>query len=210
MGGAPTSHTHVWEQDGPDTLLLLHGTGGDEHDLLALGRVLAPGASLLSPRGNVLEGAMPRFFKRLAEGIFDLADLERRTKELAAFVREAGEQYGFDLDRLTTVGFSNGANIAASVILRDPGLLKRAILFRAMVPFEPQQPPRLDGTNVYLGAGRLDPIIPASNVERLAAILRDGGASVTLDWQVAGHGLTKADVDSARQWLERQAVGGRR
>ena len=207
---APVSHKHVWEQGGPDTLLLLHGTGGDEHDLLALGRELAPGASLLSPRGNVLEGAMPRFFKRLAEGVFDLADLERRTKDLAAFVREAAESYDFDLDRITAVGFSNGANIAASVLLRDPGLLKRAVLFRAMVPFEPEQPPRLKGTSVYIGAGRLDPIIPQANVERLAAILRDGGATVTLDWQPAGHGLTKADVDNARDWLEKQAVGGRR
>ena len=153
---------------------------------------------------------MPRFFKRLAEGVFDLADLERRTKELAAFVREAAESYGFDLDRLTAVGFSNGANIAASVILRDPELLKRAVLFRAMVPFEPPQLPRLDGTGVYLGAGRLDPIIPAANVERLAAILRAGGASVTLDWQVAGHGLTKNDVDRAREWLENQPVAGSR
>jgi len=207
---APVSHKHVWEQGGPDTLLLLHGTGGDEHDLLALGRELAPGASLLSPRGNVLEGAMPRFFKRLAEGVFDLADLERRTKDLAAFVREAAESYDFDLDRITAVGFSNGANIAASVLLRDPGLLKRAVLFRAMVPFEPEQPLRLEGTSVYIGAGRLDPIIPQANVERLAAILRDGGAAVTLDWQPAGHGLTKADVDNARDWLEKQAVGGRR
>ena len=207
---APASHKHVWEQGGPDTLLLLHGTGGDEHDLLALGRELAPGASLLSPRGNVLEEAMPRFFKRLAEGVFDLADLERRTKDLAAFVREAAESYGFDLDRVTAVGFSNGANIAASVLLRDPGLLKRAVLFRAMVPYEPEQPPRLKGTSVYIGAGRLDPIIPQANVERLAAILRDGGATVTLDWQPAGHGLTKADVDNARYWLEKQAVGGRR
>ena len=207
---APVSHKHVWEQGGPDTLLLLHGTGGDEHDLLALGGELAPGASLLSPRGNVLEGAMPRFFKRLAEGVFDLADLERRTRDLAAFVREAAESYDFDLDRITAVGFSNGANIAASVLLRDPGLLKRAVLFRAMVPFEPEQPPRLKGTSVYIGAGRLDPIIPQANVERLAAILRDGGAAVTLDWQPAGHGLTKADVDNARDWLEKQAVGGRR
>ena len=207
---APVSHKHVWEQGGPDTLLLLHGTGGDEHDLLALGRELAPGASLLSPRGNVLEGAMPRFFKRLAEGVFDLADLERRTRDLAAFVREAAESYDFDLDRITAVGFSNGANIAASVLLRDPGLLKRAVLFRAMVPFEPEQPPRLKGTSVYIGAGRLDPIIPQANVERLAAILRNSGAAVTLDWQPAGHGLTKADVDNARYWLEKQAVGGRR
>ena len=207
---APVSHKHVWEQGGPDTLLLLHGTGGDEHDLLALGRELAPDASLLSPRGNVLEGAMPRFFRRLAEGVFDLADLERRTKELAAFLREAAESYGFDVDRVTAVGFSNGANIAASVLLRDPGLLKRAILFRAMVPFEPEQTPRLEGTSVYIGAGRLDPIIPQANVERLAAILRDGGAAVTLDWQPAGHGLTKMDVDNAREWMKTQPVAGSR
>ena len=201
---APAGHAHVWEQGGPDTLLLLHGTGGDERDLLSLGKVLAPGASLLSPRGNVLEGAMPRFFRRLAEGVFDLVDLELRSRELAAFVRDASRAYGFALDHLTAVGFSNGANIAASVILRDPGLLKRAILFRAMVPFEPKEQTRLEGTSVYIGAGRIDPIIPASNVERLAAILRAGGADVTLDWQSAGHGLTKSDVDNAKAWLERR------
>lgn len=206
----PVTHRHVWEQGGPDTLLLLHGTGGDEHDLITLGRVLAPDASILSPRGNVLEGAMPRFFRRLAEGVFDLADLELRTKELAAFVREASKTYGFSLERLTAVGFSNGANIAASVILRDPGLLTRAILFRAMLPFEPAAQPELDGTHVYIGAGRLDPIIPVANVERLASILRAGGADVTLDWQTAGHGLTKEDVDNAKRWMEKQAVGGRR
>ena len=204
------THRHVWEQGAPDTLLLLHGTGGDEHDLITLGRVLAPGASILSPRGNVLEGAMPRFFKRLAEGVFDLADLELRTRELAAFVREASRTYGFSLDRLTAVGFSNGANIAASMILREPDLLKRAILFRAMVPFEPEIQPELDGTSVYIGAGRLDPIIPAASVERLTAILRAGGADVTLDWQTAGHGLTKEDVENAKRWMERQPVGGGR
>ena len=199
---APTSHVHVWEQGGRDTLLLLHGTGGDERDLLDLGRTLAPGASLLSPRGNVLEGTMPRFFKRLAEGVFDLADLEIRTRELAAFVRESSDSYGFELGRLTALGFSNGANIAASIIFREPNLLKRAILFRAMVPFEPATQPRLEGTTIYLGAGRMDPIIPASNVERLVKILRDGGADLTLDWQKAGHGLTQSDVDNAKRWME--------
>ena len=206
----PVTHRHVWEQGGADTLLLLHGTGGDEHDLITLGRVLAPGASILSPRGNVLEGAMPRFFKRLAEGVFDLADLELRTRELGAFVREASKNYGFSLERLTAVGFSNGANIAASVILREPDLLKRAILFRAMLPFEPETQPELDGTSVYIGAGRLDPIIPAANVERLTAILRAGGADVTLDWQTAGHGLTKEDVENAKRWMGRQSVAGSR
>lgn len=199
---APATHAHVWEKAGPDTLLLLHGTGGDEHDLIALGRVLAPGASILSPRGNVLEGKMPRFFRRLAEGVFDLADLELRTRELAVFVRESSAAYDFDLGRLTAVGFSNGANIAASVLLREPGLLERAVLFRAMVPYEPERQPRLEGTSVYMGAGRADPIIAPSNVERLATLLRGGGANVTLDWQPAGHGLTKSDVDNAKRWME--------
>jgi predicted esterase len=200
---APATHAHIWEQGSEDTLLLLHGTGGDERDLITLGRVLSPGASLLSPRGNVLEGSMSRFFKRLAEGVFDLEDLALRTKELADFIRASSQAYDFDLGRLVAVGFSHGANIAASVMLTEPELLKRAVLLRAMVPFEPATQPRLDDTRVYIGAGRMDPIIPPANTERLAEIFRGGGADVTLDWQVAGHGLTKADVDNARRWLEK-------
>ena len=191
----------MWEPGGVDTLLLLHGTGGNERDLLGLGRALVPGAALLSPRGNILEGSMPRFFRRLAEGVFDLSDLELRTRELAAFVREAAEVYGFGVERLTAVGFSNGANIAASLLLREPEVLSGAVLFRAMVPFEPDAPPALYGKRVYLGAGRADPIVPRESVERLAAILSEGGAEVTLDWQPAGHGLTDADVSAARRWF---------
>lgn len=197
----PTSHAHVWEPGGDRTLLLLHGTGGNERDLLELGRALAPGAALLSPRGNVLEGSMPRFFRRLSEGVFDLPDLAHRTRELGAFVREAADAYGFAPSRVTAVGFSNGANIAASLLLREPDLLEGAILFRAMLPFEPETIPALAGTRVYLGAGRADPIVPHDSIERLAAILRTGGADVTLDWQQAGHGLTNADVAAARRWL---------
>jgi phospholipase/carboxylesterase len=146
---------------------------------------------------------MYRFFRRLKEGVFDLVDLELRTRGLAAFMRDASVAYGFDLARVTAVGFSNGANIAASVLLREPGLLKRSILFRAMVPFEPGMQPRLEGTAVYIGAGRSEPIIPSANVERLVTILRTGGADVTLDWQPAGHGLTQADIDNAKRWFER-------
>lgn len=198
---APASHAHVWEPGGDETLLLLHGTGGTERDLLELGRALAPGAALLSPRGNVLEGSMPRFFRRLSEGVFDLPDLERRTRELGTFVREAAEAYDFDPSRLTAVGFSNGANIAASLVLREPELLAGAVFFRAMLPFEPDTPPSLLGRRFYLGAGRTDPIVPHESVERLAAILRDGGGDVTLDWQPVGHGLTNADVAAARRWF---------
>ena len=183
------------------TLLLLHGTGGNEDDLVPLGRVLAPGAGLLSPRGRVLERGMPRFFRRLAEGVFDLPDLIARTNELADFARAAAIVYGFDAARVIAVGFSNGANIAASTLLLRPGVLRGAVLFRAMVPIEPESPPDLRGTPVLLSAGRVDSMIPPSGTERLAAILRAAGADVTLVWQLAGHTLEQPDVDAAREWL---------
>jgi phospholipase/carboxylesterase len=183
------------------TLLLLHGTGGDEHDLISLGRALAPGANLLSPRGRVLEGAMPRFFRRLAEGVFDQADLALRTGELAEFVRAQTRERGLDPDGVVAVGFSNGANIAASLLLRHPGLLRQAVLWRAMVPFEPAEVADLSGTRVRLGEGRYDPVVPVANAERLAAIFRRAGADVTLDWRESGHQLEAQEIDSARDWL---------
>ncbi len=184
-----------------ETLFLLHGTGGNEQSLLPLGRALAPSASLLAVRGRVLEGSMPRFFRRLAEGVFDQADLARRTTELAEFLREAAERYAFPLQGVTAVGFSNGANIAASLMLREPGLLRRALLLRAMVPFEPETVPDLSGTAVRIGSGRYDPIVPVANAERLAAILRAGGAAVELDWRAAGHELAPGEVEDAARWL---------
>lgn len=184
-----------------ETLLLLHGTGGNEQSLWPLGRALAPAAGLLSPRGRVLEGAMPRFFRRLAEGVFDQEDLARRTTELAGFLREAAERYGFPLERVTAVGFSNGANIAASLMLREPGLLRRGLLLRAMVPFEPEAGPALSGTAVRIGSGRYDPIVPVANAERLAAIFREGGATVELDWREAGHELAPGEVEDAARWI---------
>ena len=183
------------------TLLVLHGTGGNEEHLLPLARMLAPAAGVLSPRGKVLERGMPRFFRRLAEGVFDLDDLRRRTRELAAFVRAASHHYGFDGNRVVAVGFSNGANIAASLLLIDPGTLAGAILFRAMVPLVPDPPPALGGTRVLLSNGRHDPIVPPEQAEALAKILRDGGADVTLAWQSAGHELMPGDVRAAREWL---------
>jgi predicted esterase len=182
-------------------LLLLHGTGGDEENLLPLGRLLDPEATLLSPRGKVLERGMPRFFRRLAEGVFDEADLLARTDELARFIETAGQTYGLTGRSLHAVGFSNGANIAASLLLGYPGLLRSAVLFRAMVPFEPSKLPVLPGTPVRLGAGRQDPIVPRENTERLARLLGDAGARVTLDWRPAGHALAAGEVEAAREWL---------
>jgi predicted esterase len=187
-------------------LLLLHGTGGDERDLLPLADVLAPNAGVLSPRGQVLERGMPRFFRRLAEGVFDVEDLKRRTRDLGGFVRRAAAQYGLDARPIVAVGFSNGANIAASLLLLEPETLAGAVLFRAMVPFVPDPLPALAGTPVLLSNGRLDPLVPADQTERLAALLRAAGADVTLAWQAAGHELTPGDIEEARQWLARNPL----
>ncbi len=183
------------------TLLLLHGTGGDENDLLPLGRMLDERAALLSPRGKVLEHGMPRFFKRLAEGVFDHEDLIKRTHELAGFVEQAVSEYDLDPEGVFAAGFSNGANIAASLLLLHPDLLAGAILLRAMVPLEPETPPDLSGTPVYLAAGRSDTMVPPENTERLAELLREAGAEVTLDWQPGGHGIGRAEIEAARKWL---------
>jgi phospholipase/carboxylesterase/glyoxalase family protein len=184
------------------TLLLLHGTGGDENDLIPLGEMLAPDAGFLSPRGTVLERNAARFFRRHAEGVFDLPDLHARTKDLIAFIRAAADHYGFDKSQVVAVGFSNGANIAASVLLTSAETLAAAVLFRPMVPFIPDVPVSLDGTRVFIGAGEGDPIVPAAHSERLAELLQVCGAEVTLTWQPGGHTLTRADVAAAYDWLE--------
>ncbi len=187
--------------DSPRTLLLLHGTGGNERDLISLGRELDAKAALLSPRGKVLENGMPRFFRRLAEGVFDLQDLKYRTNELADFVTAAAQHYGFPTDRLVAVGYSNGANIAASMLLLRPELLPTAILFRVMVPLHPEKEPNLSSVRVWIGAGDQDPIVPASETKRLAELLRRVGADVTIHFAKAGHGLTNNDVETARHWI---------
>lgn len=200
----PLGFVHRWVAPGNPalpTLLLLHGTGGNEDDLLPLGERLLPDAGLLGPRGHVLERGMPRFFRRLAEGVFDLDDLRRRTDELATFVEQAAGRYGFDPRRVVAVGFSNGANIAASVLLQRPGVLAGAVLFRAMVPFQPEPLPRLADAPVFLSEGRHDPIVSEDEAGRLASLLDRAGARVTLRWQDAGHGLTPTDIGDAARWL---------
>jgi len=187
--------------DSPRTLLLLHGTGGNERDLIPLGRELDAKAALLSPRGKVLENGMPRFFRRLAEGVFDLEDLKYRTNELADFVTAAAQHYGFATDQLVAVGYSNGANITASMLLLRPQLLPTAILFRAMVPLHPEKQPNLSSVRVWIGAGDQDPIVPASETKRLAELLRRVGADVTIHFAKAGHGLTNNELEAAGHWV---------
>jgi phospholipase/carboxylesterase len=183
------------------TLLVLHGTGGSEDDLVPLGRELLPGAAILSPRGKVSEYGAARFFRRLAEGVFDHEDLVFRTHELAEFVEAASREYGFDPSKLVAVGYSNGANIAASLMLLHPRLLRAAVLFRAMVPFEPEEPVDLSGMPVFLAAGRMDRMIPPQNTQRLAEILTEAGADLDLRWRDTGHALTYEEVAEAREWF---------
>jgi predicted esterase len=189
------------------TLLLLHGTGGNENDLLPVGGMLDERAALLSPRGKVLEHGMPRFFRRLAEGVFDHEDLMRRTHELAGFVERSVDEYDIDQRRLFAVGFSNGANIAASLLLTYPRLLAGAVLLRAMVPFEPDSAPDLSRIPVYLAAGRSDQMVPPENTERLAQVLREAGADVTLDWQPGGHGIGPDEIQAAQNWFADRVFG---
>jgi predicted esterase len=190
------------------TLLLLHGTGGNEHDLIPLGRELDPTAALLSPRGRVLENGMPRFFRRLAEGVFDLDDLKKRTHELSDFVVGASRHYKLATTHIVAVGYSNGANIAASMLLLRPEILHAAILFRAMVPFVPDKLPDLSSARVWIGAGNQDPIVPASEARRLVELLRSAGADVTLHLFNAGHGLTNGEIEIARHWLRTKLSPG--
>lgn len=189
------------------SLLLLHGTGGNEDDLLPVGRAVAKGAALLSPRGQVLENGMPRFFRRIAEGVFDQEDLKQRTDQLRAFLQEAEATYGLSPQKMIALGFSNGANVAASLLLRYPDALAGAILIRAMVPFVPGATPNLGGKPILLLGGTDDTIVPPENTQRLHDILQMAGADVQLHWEPVGHGLAKGDLSTAKTWFAQQFSG---
>lgn len=184
---------------GRRSLLLLHGTGGDENDLIPLGLQLSPGSALLSPRGNVREHGMPRFFRRIADGVFDLDDLQARTEELADFLDRARKVYG--LDKPVALGFSNGANIAWSLLFNRPETLAGAILLRATLPFEPKAVAKLDGIRALMINGSDDPIVPAASRDRLAATLKQAGADLQYEVVPAGHRLTPQDVAIMSNWL---------
>jgi phospholipase/carboxylesterase len=189
------------------TLVLLHGTGGDEHDLLPLGRALDPAAALLSPRGRVVEGSMPRFFRRFAEGRFDLDDVRVRAAELTAWLDEAAIAYGLARDRMVAVGYSNGANIAHATMLLHPESFAGASLLHAQFVLAPSPLPSLAGRAVFLAAGEADPIVPLAEAQRLAETLAAAGATVTPFWSSGGHALTREDVAQAKQWLNSSGWG---
>lgn len=184
------------------TLLLLHGTGGDETDLIPIARMLdITNASILSPRGKVIENGMPRYFRRLSEGIFDIEDLKFRTNELAEFVQNASKTYALNLNRIVAIGYSNGANIAASVLLLRPEILSNAILFRPMIPLVPNTLPNLSSKRVLISAGLHDPIVASYQTKDLFDLLEKVGAKVSIQWQNSGHELTQRDIVAARKWL---------
>ncbi|MBW5448260.1 alpha/beta hydrolase fold domain-containing protein [Cohnella sp. CFH 77786] len=183
------------------TLLLLHGTGGSERDLAGVGRMISGGSNLLGVRGNVSENGMARFFRRLAEGVFDEEDLVFRTRELNEFIAEAAERYGFDRSRVAAVGYSNGANIAASLLFHLPDSLQGAVLFHPMVPRRGIPLPDLSGTPIFIGAGRNDPLCPPAESEELAELLAGAGADVRLHWENNGHQLSRSEVLQAASWF---------
>lgn len=184
-------------------LLLLHGTGGTETDLLPLSEIVSPGSSVLSVRGNVLENGMPRYFRRLAEGVFDEEDLIFRTKELYDFLELASGKYDFDRDRVVALGYSNGANIAASLLFHYEGALQGAILHHPMVPRRGITLPSLSDIPVFIAAGKNDPICPAAETDELNQILLQAGAAVNVHWENYGHQLTRSEVDAASSWFQK-------
>ena len=186
------------------TLFMLHGTGGTEMDLLPIAERISPGSSVLSVRGNVLENGMPRFFKRLSEGVFDEEDLKYRTEELRDFLDEAARKYGFDRHNVLAIGYSNGANIAGSLLFHYENVLAGAILLHPMVPIRDIQLPEMPNLPVFIGAGRNDPICPPEETEELAELLADKNADVTLHWENYGHQLTYAEIDAAANWFRKR------
>lgn len=197
---------HIFQQgtnsDAP-VLVLFHGTGGTERDLLPLAGIISPQSSVLSVRGNVLENGMPRFFRRLSEGVFDEEDLVLRTAELNDFLNEAAQTYSFNRGNLVAVGYSNGANIAGSLLFHHKDALRGAILHHPMVPRRGIDLPALDGVPVFIGAGRNDPLCPPEETEELERLLTEAGAQVTVHWEVSGHQLSASEIDAASAWYQR-------
>ncbi len=209
MSGQDLGFTHRWlPGTSGRTLLLLHGTGGDENDLIPLAKQLAPNDNLLSPRGKVMEMGAPRFFRRHGAGLLDLEDLQVRTQELADFVVRASGAYAFDPEQVVAIGFSNGANIAVGLLFERPEVLAGAVLMRAMLPYEPKHPPALAQCRVLVLAGAQDPYSHRPVSERLTGILREGGAVVEVQYANAGHGLAREDVAAAARWLANNETGG--
>jgi len=184
-----------------NTVLLLHGTGGNEESLVPIVDMILTEAAILSPRGQILENGMPRFFRRIAEGVFDLKDLELRTRELATFIEESSRNYGLESNKIIAVGYSNGANIASSVMLTYPGLISKAALFHPMIPFVPKNSPDLSNTGILITAGTNDPIVSREETLELNKMFQDYGADVEIFWHDSGHNLVREELDKTKNFL---------
>lgn len=194
---------HIFQKGTKEiTLLLLHGTGGTERDLIGLAKEIDPEANILSVRGQVVEQGMPRFFRRIAEGVFDMEDLRFRTDELLAFIKESAAQYEFDAAKVVAIGYSNGANIAGSLLFRHHGSLAGAILHHPMVPDREASIPDLSGVHVWIGAGTNDFMCSPKESEKLEQLLANAGARVQVGWFDYGHQLTMSEVQAAKTWYD--------
>lgn len=200
----PHKHIYLPSDDASDKriMLLFHGTGGNEHDLIPIARNIAPGAGIFGVRGNISEQGMPRFFRRLAEGVFDEVDIHNRSAELHTFIREAADFYDFDTDNLISVGYSNGANIATAINFLHPGLLKKNILLRPMTPLIPEVAPDLSGTSVFLLFGGIDPLMPPGETDKLNNLYKEFGADVKVNIEPTGHQLSHIDLEKAAIWIQ--------
>lgn len=200
-GGTGFIHVFV-PGTGKRTIVLLHGTGGDENSLLSLGRRVDRSASLLGVRGRVLERGLPRFFRRFADNVFDVEDVKFRANELADFIERASSDHGFSLGSVVVLGYSNGANVGAALLLLRPAVTASAILFRPMLPLNPESLPDLSGKHVFMSAGDHDGLIPEQSTRDLERTLKAAGAQVTMNREKADHGLTSSDIEKAAAWLD--------
>lgn len=200
------NYEHIYKpgEPGHPTFLVLHGTGGTEKDLVPLANYIDSKAGIISVRGDVSENGMNRFFRRLSEGIFDKQDLEKRTHALYNFLQSASENYRFDKTNVIALGYSNGANIAASMLYFYEDALKGAILHHPMTPFEEREMKTSDALPVFIGAGNNDPICPPENTRLLISQLESAGSNVTTEWGNAGHSLTQNELDAAKDWYNNQ------
>lgn len=195
-------HIYHRVKEAEGTLILLHGTGGNENSLLPIAEMLSPNMNYLGVLGNVIENGMPRYFRRLSEGVFDAEDLKFRTKELAQFIRDSAKKYEFSLDKAYLVGYSNGANIAGNLMLSEKDIAKGAILLHPMVPSRERTAISLDGKQILISAGTVDPLIPNREVEELYEILIQKGATTKLYWEQNNHRISHSEIEIARSWLD--------
>ncbi|MBW8382701.1 MAG: alpha/beta hydrolase [Youngiibacter sp.] len=193
-------------EEGKKTFLLLHGTGGDEMDLVPVANMIDEGNGILSIRGAVTENGMNRFFRRFSEGVFDEDDIRQRANEISVFIDEASTKYSFQTEDLIALGYSNGANMIAAMILLKAGVFSQVILYHPMVPLSQVEGIHLEGTSVFIGAGTNDPIVTGENSKRLYEVLKENGADVTISWFDSGHSLTKEEVFASREWLSSHSI----